>query len=123
VATRLVHLVLDSADPSRAATFWAEALGWKATVDRQQVAFAAPADFDYPGTTAVPLVFVPVPGPKTAKNRMHLDVAPFADDDLAMEAARLQTAGAKPAEIGQGAASWIVLADPDGQEFCVLTPR
>jgi Glyoxalase-like domain len=54
---------------------------------------------------------------------VHLDVAPFADDDHRAEVARLRAIGAKPIDIGQGDVSWIVLADPEGNEFCVLTPR
>ena len=57
------------------------------------------------------------------KNRMHPDVAPFADDDQAAEVTRLRQAGATDADIGQGEVSWVVLADPEGNEFCVLTPR
>jgi hypothetical protein len=61
--------------------------------------------------------------PKTAKLRVHLDVAPFSNDDHSAEVARLRAVGAEPIDIGQGDVRWIVLTDPEGNEFCVLTPR
>src|SRR6185437_16026232 len=63
------------------------------------------------------------PGPKTARNRVHLDVAPYPGDDQAAEVARLRALGATDADVGQGDVPWTVLADPEGNEFCVLTPR
>jgi hypothetical protein len=61
--------------------------------------------------------------PKTTKLRVHPDVAPFSDDDHSAEVARLRAVGAGPIDIGQGDVRWIVLTDPEGNEFCVLTPR
>jgi hypothetical protein len=61
--------------------------------------------------------------PKTAKLRVHLDVAPFSDGDHSAEVARLRAVGAEPIDIGQGDVGWVVLTDPEGNEFCVLTPR
>lgn len=70
------------------------------------------------------LVFVPVPEVKTIKNRLHLDLAPRADDDQAAEVRRLLEMGATRVDVGQGdEVSWVVLADPEGNEFCVLSPR
>jgi hypothetical protein len=60
---------------------------------------------------------------KTAKNRVHLDVAPEPGEDQAAAVAALRGAGATPVDIGQGAVSWTVLADPEGSEFCLLSPR
>jgi hypothetical protein len=60
---------------------------------------------------------------RVVKNRVHLDVAPFAADDQAAEVARLEALGATPADVGQGTQTWVVLADPQGNEFCVLTAR
>ncbi len=60
---------------------------------------------------------------KTAKLRVHLDVAPFSDDDHGAEVTRLRAVGAEPSDIGQGNVHWTVLSDPEGNEFCVLTPR
>jgi hypothetical protein len=67
--------------------------------------------------------FLRVGDPKRVKNRLHLDVAPFAGDDQAAEVARLRALGATPADVGQGEVTWVVLADPEGNEFCVLSPR
>jgi hypothetical protein len=64
----------------------------------------------------------PIP-PKVAKNRLHLDVAPLADSDQAAEVERVLSLGAKHVDIGQRDVPWVVLADPDDNEFCVLTPR
>jgi hypothetical protein len=68
------------------------------------------------------LVFVTVPETKTLKNRLHIDLAPATDDQEA-EVRRLESLGARRMDIGQGDARWVVLADPEGNEFCVLTPR
>jgi len=61
--------------------------------------------------------------PKPTKNRLHFDIAPPADGDQLAEDDRLVSLGAKHIDIGQGDVPWIVMADPDGNEFCVLTPR
>jgi hypothetical protein len=58
-----------------------------------------------------------------AKNHVHLDVAPYAADDQGAEVSRIRGLGASPADVGQGEQTWVVLADPDGNEFCVLSPR
>gem|GEM_PF-1647219 len=64
------------------------------------------------------ILFLPVDEPKPAKNRLHIDLRP---DDQAAEVERLIALGAKRVDIGQGDASWVVLADPEGNEFCVLS--
>jgi hypothetical protein len=61
--------------------------------------------------------------PKRVKNRLHLDVAPSPGEDHAAEVARLRALGATPVDVGQRGVAWVVLADPEGNEFCVLTPR
>ena len=66
------------------------------------------------------LLFVPVPEPKTIKNRLHLDFRP---DDLDAEVERLLALGATRADVGHGDQPWVVLADPEGNEFCVLSSR
>ena len=63
------------------------------------------------------ILFLRVPEGKAVKNRLHLDFRP---DDQAAEVARLEGLGARRVDIGQGDQSWVVLADPDGNEFCVL---
>ena len=66
------------------------------------------------------LLFIRVPERKTTKNRIHLDLNP---DDRDTEVARLEELGARRVDIGQGDVTWVVMADPEGNEFCVLTPR
>jgi len=117
---RIQCLVVDSADPSRSAAFWEAALGWRRTYDTDdEVALEPPAGSPEDGIVA-DLLFVRVPGPKTGKNRLHLDLRPV---DQAAEVARLEGLGAQRVDIGQGPdVSWVVMADPVGNEFCVLRP-
>lgn len=121
--TRLVHLAADALDPSRLARFWAAALGWEVAFEEPDEVVVWPAGYRYPDPVALPLVFVPVPEPKTGKNRVHLDLAATSVRDQAAQVERLRELGAVPADIGQGDAPWAVLADPEGNEFCVLDPR
>ncbi len=123
MATRLVHLAIDARDTSAQAAFWAAALGWQVELDEPAEAGVCPAGFSYPGPEAVPLVFVPVPEPKIGKNRVHLDLATESTAHQAELAERLRDLGAVPVDIGQGDVPWVVLADPEGNEFCVLEPR
>ena len=98
--------------------FWSEALGWPLVWDQdEETAIRAP-DGTGPFITWGP----PVP-PKTTKNRLHLDIAPFATGDQQAEVHRLVSLGATRIDIGQGDVDWVVMADPDGNEFCVLSPR
>jgi catechol 2,3-dioxygenase-like lactoylglutathione lyase family enzyme len=123
MATRAVHIVIDAADPSRLAAFWAAVLGWEVVSDEPGEAVIAPAGFSYPDPAVLPLVFVPVAGPKTGKNRVHLDLSTTSDEHQAAEVERLLALGATSADIGQGDVPWEVLADLEGNEFCVLDPR
>ena len=123
MATRLVHLVVDAAEPGRVARFWAEALGWEVAAEEADEVDVWPPGFSYPDPSALPLVFVPVPEPKTGKNRVHLDLATESAAHQAAEVERLLALGAVPADIGQRDVPWTVLADPEGNEFCVLDPR
>jgi predicted enzyme related to lactoylglutathione lyase len=122
MATRAVHVVVDAAHPRRQARFWADALGWELRDDPDEPE-VMPAGFAYPGTAALPLVFVPVPWPKTVKNRVHFDMATTSEQDHTAQVKRLLSLGAVKADIGQGDVPWEVLADPEGNEFCVLEPR
>jgi predicted enzyme related to lactoylglutathione lyase len=98
--------------------FWSEALGWPLVWDRdQETAIQSPG-----GGTKIAWGGPPV-RPKTGKDRMHFDLAPPADGDQQAEVDRLVSLGATRVDIGQGEVSWVVMADPDGHEFCVLTPR
>ena len=121
--TRLVHLVVDAADPARLARFWAAALGWEVAPEEPDEVDVWPPGFSYPDSAALPLVFVPVPEPKAGKNRVHLDLATKSRRHQAAEVERLLALGATPAGIGQREVPWTVLADPEGNEFCVLDPR
>ena len=116
---RIQCLCVDSAHPSKSADFWEAALGWRRTQDTEkEVVLEPPAGSPEDGV-APDLLFLRVPEPKTVKNRLHLDLRPA---DQAAEVARLEALGARRVDIGQGDVSWIVLADPDGNEFCVLRP-
>ena len=98
--------------------FWSEALGWPLVWDQdEETAIRAP-EGNGPFITWGPPVL-----PKASKNRLHLDIAPPAGSDQRAEVDRLATLGATPVDIGQGEVSWVVMADPDGNEFCVLSPR
>jgi len=125
VPTRLVQLVVDAADPDRLARFWATALSWAIVPSGGGDIDVWPRGYRYPDPVALPLTFVPVaePEPKTTKNRIHLDLATQSEEHQTGLVARLVTLGATPADIGQGRTPWQVLADPEGNEFCVLEPR
>ena len=107
--------IVDSRDPSALGRWWQEALRWVVVNDD-------PAEFEI---RAAPdrlpgLLFVQVAEPKTIKNRLHLDFRP---DDRDAEVGRLLSLGATRVDVGQGNQSWIVLGDPEGNEFCVLGSR
>ena len=121
--TRLVHLAIDAADPGRLARFWAAALRWEVAAEGDDEVDVCPPGFSYPDPSALPLVFVPVPEPKNGKNRVHLDLATESAAHQAAEVERLLGLGAVRADIGQGDMPWEVMADPEGNEFCVLDPR
>lgn len=106
---------VDATDPAALGRWWAEALGWVVVGD-------APDEFEIrPEKDRLPgLLFVPVPEAKVVKNRLHLDFRP---DDQEAEVSRLLALGARRADVGQGEQPWVVLADPEGNEFCVLGPR
>lgn len=113
-------IVVDCADPERAATFWQEALGWRRTHQRfdgdLEIVIEPPEGSAEDGVSP-DLLFCRVPEPKAGKNRLHLDLRP---DDQAAEVARLEALGATRVDIGPDETSWVVLADPEGNEFCVL---
>ena len=120
MTVRIQCLCIETTDPSGLAGFWQDALGWRRTFDEpDQVAVEPPAGSREDGV--VPdLVFLRVSEPKTGKNRLHLDLRP---QDQVGEVRRLEQLGARRVNVGQGAdASWVVMADPDGNEFCVLRP-
>jgi catechol 2,3-dioxygenase-like lactoylglutathione lyase family enzyme len=119
VDIRIQCLCIDSPLPARSADFWEAALGWRRTYAADdQVVLEPPAGSPEDGV-APDLLFLRVPEGKAVKNRLHLDLRPR---DQAAEVARLEALGARRVDIGQGTVSWVVLADPDGNEFDVLRP-
>lgn len=120
MSTRLVNIVVDSSAPARLARFWAELLGWTVAVEPDdEVDVRAPAGDGYDGD----LVFVPVPEPKVGKNRLHIDLNSTSAEHQAELVEHACDLGARRADIGQGEVPWVVLADPEDNEFCVLEPR
>jgi hypothetical protein len=127
VVSRLIEIVVDCHDPAAQATFWAAVLGYQVMDSDGHAVEIAPWEQEPAGLVeqvrqapGVPtLVFVPVPEGKTVKNRLHLDVSPI-DRSQEAEVERLIGLGARHADVGQGARRWVVLADPEGNEFCVL---
>lgn len=109
------QVLVHSVDPVALGQRWAEALGWVVVHSSDDEFEIRPAPDRLPG-----LDFVRVDEARTAKSRLHLDFRP---DDQAAEVARLVAHGARHVDIGQGAQSWVVLADPEGNEFCVLGRR
>jgi catechol 2,3-dioxygenase-like lactoylglutathione lyase family enzyme len=98
--------------------FWRDALGWPLVWDQdQETAIQSPR-----GGAKIAWGGPPV-APKTGKNRLHLHLAPPAHADQQAEVDRLVSLGATRVDIGQGDVDWVVMADPDGNEFCVVTPR
>lgn len=123
MGTRLVHLVVAAADPPALARFWAAALGWSIPVERPDAVVAAPPEDDPAQRGQLPLVFVRVLDEKVGKNRVHLDLASRSDDHQAVLVARLEELGARRIDIGQGDVTWVVMADPEGNELCVVSHR
>ena len=109
------QVVVDAADSVKLGHWWAEALGWVVVNDSPDEFEIRPAADQLPG-----ILFEPVSDAKAGKNRLHLDFRP---DDQQAEVARLLGLGARHADVGQGTQSWVVLADPEGNEFCVLSSR
>ncbi|MFE2874069.1 VOC family protein [Streptomyces roseus] len=105
--------IVEARDPAALGRWWAQALGWVVVDDSPEEYEIRPAADRMPG-----LLFVRAAEPKRA-NPLHLDFRP---DDQAAEVARLLEHGARRADIGQGEdATWVVLADPEDNEFCVLS--
>jgi predicted enzyme related to lactoylglutathione lyase len=118
MSLRLHHVVVDAHDLPLLARFWTQALGWKVLSEREREIVIGP-DVNAP----VGMCFMPVTDAKTVKNRVHVDLTTSAEDrDSEIE--RLLQLGARHVDIGQtGAESWTVLADPEGNEFCVVRPK
>lgn len=112
----IATIAIDAREPRRVAEFWCAALGWEVTDEEEGLITIGPADGSWPTIDVSP-----VPEGKTIKNRLHLDLR--ADGlPTSAELDRLLGLGAQRAAVGQGAdVSWVVLADPEGNEFCLLS--
>jgi catechol 2,3-dioxygenase-like lactoylglutathione lyase family enzyme len=115
MTSRIAVIVINALDPPRVASFWCDVLGWQPTRSDDDVISIAPRDGQGPTIDVVA-----VPDRKSVFNRLHLDLradgAPF-DDELR----RLLGLGAREVDVGQpDDVTWVVLADPEGNEFCLL---
>ena len=120
MSLRVQCLAVDAADPVMLARWWAEVLGWRVTVeDPDESCIEPPAGSPEDGVSP-DILFLKVPDAKGVKNRLHLDLRP---DDRDAEVARVEALGAHRVDVGQGPeVTWVVLADPEGNEFCILRP-
>jgi hypothetical protein len=123
MTSRFTELAVDCHDPRRVAEFWAAVLGYEVIEENDDLVeisgWKPTREAFQRGPMPPTLVFVKVPEGKTVKNRIHIDVSPI-DRGQDEEVERLLALGARHIDIGQGEQSWVVLADPEGNEFCVL---
>ncbi|MEU9096296.1 VOC family protein [Streptomyces sp. NPDC048361] len=116
MAVSMYHLVVDAHDLPALARFWCQVLDWKVLFEDPEEIVIGADETAYPG-----MCFLPVPERKSVKNRLHIDLNP---DDQAAEVERIIGLGARRVDVGQGEeATFTVLADPEGNEFCVLRPK
>ena len=131
MSLRWYSTVIDSQDVATLGRWWQETLGWQQVYESETEYVIVPnwvseeLARDTPWEQLGPgLVFVPVPEGKTVKNRLHIDLAPHSTDDRDALIGGLQARGATASDVGQSEdASWTVLHDPEGNEFCVLSAR
>src|SRR5690242_15812386 len=118
MTARLVALCIDASDPRRLAEFWADVLGWQPGDDGEAGAVLLPTD-----DTGFRLRFVPSDEPKTVQNQMHFDLTSTSLEDQQRTVTKVLAAGGRHIDIGQRPEEGhIVLADPEGNEFCVIEP-
>jgi Glyoxalase-like domain len=118
MASRFTELVIDAHDVYAQGRWWADVLDYEITSEDADGVEISARDGSWPT-----LLFVRVPEDKTVKNRLHIDIN-ATDRDQQDEVQRLIDMGARPADVGQRPEhSWVVLADPEGNEFCVLRSR
>jgi Glyoxalase-like domain len=133
MALKWYSVVVDCRDVRAQARWWADVLDWQIVFEQDDEAAIIPREVEERHLSAEEwtqvgpgLVFVPVAEGKTVKNRLHIDLAPHLSDDRDALIDDLLAKGATRADIGQGARddiTWTVLADPEGNEFCVLSAR
>jgi catechol 2,3-dioxygenase-like lactoylglutathione lyase family enzyme len=127
MTSKLTEVAVDCADPAALAGFWCAVLGYEVQDEGDGLVTIGsplvPEGRHRPGPVPPTVTFAQVPEPKTGKNRLHLDVNPT-DTDQDAEVRRLLALGARHADVGQqGDEPWVTLADPEGNEFCVLADR
>jgi predicted enzyme related to lactoylglutathione lyase len=119
MALRIETITIDAADPLALGRFWSEALGWQYSTDEDGDVWVEPGTRHPDHGQVSPLLLVDVPESKVVKNRLHLDLRPENQD---VEVERLEGMGAARVSVGQsGQEDWVVMADPEGNEFCVLS--
>ncbi|MFD4475600.1 VOC family protein [Streptomyces sp. NPDC058471] len=123
MALRLVNVNFKARDDSALGRFWAEALGWGISSEGPGVTNVEPEGVTLPDPSAICVDVVTVPDPETVDYRVHIDLATTSEAHQAELVARLKELGATPADVGQGDVPWTVMADPEGNVFCVLEPR
>ncbi|CAM3557528.1 VOC family protein [Kibdelosporangium persicum] len=119
MATRLENVIFHTANPEALAEFWSRLVGWPVVAEHGEIDVRAPESQGW----HLDLVFDRDDQPKVVQNRVHLDLASATPADQAEIIERAKGLGAKPIDIGQRDVPWEVMADPDGNEFCVLEPR
>ena len=115
MGSSVYSVTIDCANPDALASFWAQVLDYDRTFDEPDEVVIEPR-----GGSGDAFLFIKVPDDKKVKNRIHLDLNPT---DQAAEVERVKALGATEVDVGQGDVTWVVLADPEGNEFCILTPR
>ena len=131
MSIRWYTVVIDCRDVAAQSRWWAQVLDWRIVYEAADEAVIVPPHAIDPDRTIPPqergpgLIFVPVPEGKTLKNRLHIDLAPSPDAGQEAEVWRLEVLGARQVDVGQDPdqVSWVVMADPEGNEFCVLSAR
>ncbi len=114
-------VTVDCSDAQRIARFWVEALGYEFVYSSPEEEEEKEVLIGPKGGSGCRILFGDVPDRKTVKNRLHLDLRP---DDRDAEVERLIRLGARKIDIGQGEdVTWVVMADPEGNEFCILRAR
>jgi catechol 2,3-dioxygenase-like lactoylglutathione lyase family enzyme len=123
MGVRLTEILIDCADPQALATWWQGVLGWERGEDTDVTEDGEDDEVELRNPDGYPhLLFLKVPEPKAVKNRLHIDLNPTGAEQPE-ELERLLALGAKEIDIGQGEQTWVVLADPEGNEFCLLRTR
>ena len=111
-------MIIDSVEPIPLARWWAELLGWRITFEEPAEVVLEPPEGSPEDGISPDLLFLRVPESKQVKNRLHIDLRP---SDQATEVARAEALGARRVDVGQrDDVSWVVMADPEGNEFCIL---